>query len=255
VGGDAALAKRPGHLFRDVFVLQRGQGVERLDQCHLGAERPVQGGELQPDGAGPDHHHGAGDAIEVQGLVAGDDSLPQLHAGEELGLGSGGQDDALRLEGPPVDLDGPLPGQLRPSLDDLDLPRLDQRGQPGDELVDDLLLELLDLGPVRLAGGGDAPLRRPVDLVHHRGGLEEGLGGDASSEEARAPQPPVPLDQSHPLVQRCGPECRGVATGAGPDHDDVERIGHARPFVGGRTSTVSHTTATTVTSEMPWTSA
>jgi hypothetical protein len=89
---------------------------------------------------------------------------------------------------------------------DGDPPRLDQAGDPLDELVDDLVLEGSDRGPVGIAGGLDAPFLGAVDGVHHRCRLEQRLGRDATSQQTGTAQPVVAVDEGYPFAQLCGPE-------------------------------------------------
>ncbi len=99
-------------------------------------------------------------------------------------------------------------------------------GDAFDQLVDDLVLERPDRGPVGVARRLDAPLLRAVHGVHHGSGLQQCLGGDAAAEETGATQSVVALDDGNAFAQLCRPQGRGIATGAGADHKYVVRVRH-----------------------------
>src|SRR5215211_4285501 len=73
--GDAALLERPGQLALHVGVLQRHQAGQDLDQGHLGAHGPPEGGELHPDRPGTEHDHRLGQVVQLEGVVGVDDPL------------------------------------------------------------------------------------------------------------------------------------------------------------------------------------
>ena len=136
-----------------------------------------------------------------------------------------------------VDLHGRPRQELRGSLHDGDPAGFDQPGDALDQLVDDLVLEREHRRPIGVAGGLDAPFLRAIDRVHHRRGLQQRLGRDAATDEAGAAQPIVALDDGDTLAHLCRPESRGVAAGAGADHDDVVRVRHRSSSLLGRSRT------------------
>src|SRR5439155_677708 len=66
-------------------------------------------------------------------------------------------------------------------------------------------------------------------MVHDRRRLEEGLGRDASAQEARPSQTVVAFDQRDALPELGGPKGGGVSARPAAQHDDViPGVGH--PF-------------------------
>jgi urea carboxylase len=76
----------------------------------------------------------------------------------------------------------------------------------------------------------DAELLGAVYVIEDRGRLEEGLGGDAASQQTGPAQAVVALHQGHVLPELCRSEGRGVSARAGPDDHDVEGVRHAESF-------------------------
>src|SRR6185312_1243459 len=76
-------------------VLDRDDAGEHLEDGDLGVEAAIDGGELDPDGAGADHHQLLGDLVEGQDLDVGEDAVVGLEPGEHAGGGTGGDDDVL----------------------------------------------------------------------------------------------------------------------------------------------------------------
>ncbi len=89
-----------------------------------------------------------------------------------------------------------------------------------------LVLEGLDRRPVGLARGLDAPLVGAVHRVHHGGGLQQGLRGDATPEQAGAAEAVVTFDQGDALAELGGAQGGGVPARPGADHHYVVRITH-----------------------------
>src|SRR5439155_20069483 len=75
VNGDAAALERRGQLLGQVGVLEGNDPVEGLDERHLGTERPVDGRELDTDGAGADDRDRRGKRLECERVVGGDDAF------------------------------------------------------------------------------------------------------------------------------------------------------------------------------------
>src|SRR4029453_6980019 len=113
---------------------------------------------LDTDPPRPDYHGRRGDLRVPERLVARDDPRRDLQARQELGARPGGDDDVGGGDRP-IAPPAPRPRlQDRGTPDHVDLPSLHQARQTGDELVDDLGLERLDLRPVGLARGLYTPL-------------------------------------------------------------------------------------------------
>ena len=229
---DPALSERAGELLRDVLVLERRHALQRLDHRDVGAHRAVEGGELEPHGPGPDHHDRRRHVVEDEGLIAGDDPFRDLEPGEQSWVRAGREHHVSRLDLCPVDLHGRTCGELPRALDHVDLPRLDHGGQPADELVDDLRLELQDALPVGLALRLDAPLLGAVDRIHHRGGLEKCFRRDAAAEETGPAEAVVLLHERDLLAELGGADGAGVPTRARTEDDDVVgAVRHPYPFI------------------------
>ena len=231
--GDAATGEEARELRRHFVVLDGqdlGQGFEHR---HVGAVRGEDVGELHPDRPRPDDDQGARPHLAPDRTIGRDDLLlVERHAGERLGLGTGGEDDGLALE------------RLRPvHARDFDRVPARQDAHPG--VQRDLVLaeeEFDALGhPIgdasrALHGLGivGAPLRDrdaeflgAVEEADHLGIAQERLGRDA---------PPVEADPARPVVLHRGDgetELRAadrghVAAGPGADDDDVVVLAHRR---------------------------
>src|SRR5690606_15009476 len=205
---------------------------QRLAAVLLGPEVAHQRGGGGADGAATGGGRGGRHLGHRQHLVGGHDDAPvDLEARKGPGLRAGGDDDRVGGEGDPlaavvgVDGDG-APGVEPPvAVVDGDLAPLQQRGDAGDELVDDGLLALLGGRPVDLGrAGADAEVAgRGHGAVDVRG-LEQLLGGDAPHVEAGAAEPAL-LDECD-LEPGAGAVERGrVAAGAAADGDDVVVLG------------------------------
>ena len=91
---DAPLLEGAGHQADDVVVAAGEDGVERLEDRHLGAEVGQERGELAPDHPAPDDGDRGRQLLEVQELVRGHDPAPvDLEAGQACGHRPGRQDD------------------------------------------------------------------------------------------------------------------------------------------------------------------
>ena len=95
-------------------------------------------------------------------------------------------------------------------------------GEAAGQALDHAVLPVAELVEVDLRGGeGDAVAAHVDRLVHHLGGVEEGLGGDAADIEAHPAQGRPALDQHHLLAEVGGAEGGGVAAGAGAQHQHL----------------------------------
>ncbi len=114
-------------------------------------------------------------------------------------------------------------GSCRRPCTHLDLARLGHAGQAAGELLDHAVLE------ARAACRCRSPARRSVmpwsgsvlDLVHHRGGVQQRLRRDAADVQAHAAERGVALDQ-HGLHAEVGAAEGGrIAAGAGAEHQHL----------------------------------
>ena len=84
----------------DLGVLDRQDLRQHLDHGHLGAERAVERGELDADGAGADDQQRFRHALRHHGLEIGPDQLlVRLEARQHARPRAGGDDDVLGLIG------------------------------------------------------------------------------------------------------------------------------------------------------------
>src|SRR5262245_26962669 len=97
-------------------------------------------------------------------------------------------------------------------VDDVDLASLDEPGEAGDLLLDDVSLGLEDLRPVDLAACPDAPLLGPIDVVHDRRRLEERLRRDAAAQQTGPTELLAPFDDGDALAELRGAQGRRVST-------------------------------------------
>ena len=116
--------------------------------------------------------------------------------------------------------------QARRALDDVDPRVLTRPVTPFTSLSTTRVFERRRSAPSRVCPGIDAPLVGAVHGVEHGGGLQQGLGGDASTEQTGASEPVISLDQGDALTELGGAKGRGIAPGPGSDHDDVVGITH-----------------------------
>ncbi len=118
-----------------------------------------------------------------------------------------------------------------------DLAHLGHRRQAAGELAHHLVLVPEQLGAVDLRfAEADAEVGEVLDLVDHRGDVQQRLRRDAADVEADAAQRRVALDQDHLEAEVGGAEGGRIAAGAGAEHQqvavEVDRTGVAR--CGGR---------------------
>ena len=113
-------------------------------------------------------------------------------------------------------------GEPADALDDRDLARLGEAGEPAGQLLDHAVLPAAQR--VDVDGGcgeADAEMAHLLGLGDHLGGVEQRLGGDAADVEADAAQGRPALDQDDLAAQVGGAEGGGVAAGAGAQHQHL----------------------------------
>ena len=95
---DALLLETLARESGDLGVLDRQDLRQHLDHRHLGAERAVERGELDADGAGADHQQRLRHAVRHHGLEIGPDQLlVRLETRQHARPRAGGDDDVLGL--------------------------------------------------------------------------------------------------------------------------------------------------------------
>ena len=103
-----------------------------------------------------------------------------------------------------------------------DLAHLGHGGQSARQLANDFFfvraqLVDADLGRAKV----HAQIGHVADLVHHRGHMQQGLGGNAAHVQADPAQGGVALDQNHFQAQVGSTESGGVAARAGAQDQDI----------------------------------
>ncbi len=182
-----------------------------------------------------------GRRVHPEDVVARDDVLPvRCQTGQRLDPRAGREDDVGRLE----DALAAGPGRaVFAGLADADPLRTVEPTTTGDPRDLVLVDERLESGPHplddrvppgrhrRVVDDGLAGERQPVVLgvthaIGEGGQFEERLGRDAATVQAGAPDL-VLVDECDLQAQLGGAERRGIATGAGAEHHQIEVIGRA----------------------------
>ena len=198
---------------------------QHLEDGHLRAQSSEHGRELHPDHAPADDREPRGLLFEFQDAIRVDRQLRALKRYARHRR-PGGDDDVLGRDRLAADDHFPIPAEPGRSLERLDAARLEQTLDTLDELVDHRALALLRHGPVEADLARDqaerlAALRLRVQL----GRLQERLGRDAATHEARAAHA-VLLDDGCGRSELRGPECCHIAAGAAADDHYIKRSCH-----------------------------
>mmetsp|Transcript_28037 Transcript_28037/g.71455 ORF Transcript_28037/g.71455 Transcript_28037/m.71455 type:complete len:480 (+) Transcript_28037:805-2244(+) len=217
---------------RNLAVKARHQDVHGLDKGHLGAQRGVHVGELEPDVARADDGHPVRQPLELERVVGREHGLAvNGDAGGHEGHRAGGDDDVAR---------GHLAAHVHAARHAvLDLVRAHKLGRPHQDVHAQRLQRALQvalhrggqvLGVVRdaLAVKADRAhlhahgleVLRVLELAHAAGRGQQRLGGHAAAVDARAANV-VPLNHRHlePLLH--GVQGSTVATHTAADDDEV----------------------------------
>src|SRR5579872_4804555 len=156
---DAALAIDAREFFADFFVFHRDEPWEHLYDCYFAIEGAVDRGKFNPDCSGADNHQRFRDFFQAENFDVRQDAIVRFHAGQHAGFRTTGEDDVLRFElrrlGVVCDFDGEDSvlcgaGQLAVALDGLDFVLLHEEVEALGVFRDDLVLAVLDGGPVEL---------------------------------------------------------------------------------------------------------
>ncbi len=226
----AALLVGALHELGDIFVLEREDALERLDDGDLGAVGGVDVGELHPDGAGAHDQERPGRLLLHERAGGGPDAvLVDLQDRQIPRPRPRRDDDVLRLDGAlgavgTLDLDLTLPLQAAEPLDVRDLVLLEE--------VRDAAVHLIGHGAAPLLRGAeiegdllgdDAVLLAVLHLVDQERAREQRLGGDAADVEADATEL-VDLDARHAQAELRRADRRHVATRSAADDRNVEAV-------------------------------
>src|SRR5579862_2763464 len=238
----------------DLGVLGRQDLRQDFDDGHFGAERAIERGELDADGAGTDHEQRLRHAVGHHGFEIGpDEFLVGLDARQHAWPRAGGDDDVLCLIGAGAeralrrlavaglygDFSWRVDDGFAPDHGDLVLPH-----QKADAVVEPLRYgarAFHDGG--RIVGhfpGGEPVILGVLQVVEDFRGAEQRLGRDAAPVEADAAQIVTLHDRGFESELR-GADGADIAARSRADDDDVEiRLSHSKPqgsgshYMGGR---------------------
>src|SRR5262249_39077519 len=125
-------------------------------------------------------------------------------------------------------IDAAVAGQSRRSFDPVDLVLLEEELDAFRETGDDAILPRLHLTHVdrRRLDAGNAPLLRALDHLERGAFPGAAFGGTPPPQQARPPEPLLPLAHRRfqPELRRA--DCGNVAAGSGANHDHVIVGGH-----------------------------
>ncbi len=194
-----------------------------LDDGDVDAERLPDGGELDTDHAAAEDDGRLRDAVELEGVVRGDDAVAvDLQARDRARHGAGGQEDVAALDALAVDVHRGLRGELALTLDEGHLAGRHQALEALVQAGDDVVLVLVDAVDVdALEGGQHAELGGLLRLVGDLGRVQQRLGRDAAAVQAGAAELAL-LDQGDAQAQLGAAERRGVTAASASENDYVE---------------------------------
>ena len=162
-------------------------------------------------------------------MIGGDDGFAvELHERQLDRDGARGDEDVLGLERAVAGggADEHLAGlhETAEAADDLDVALLEQGADAHVELGDDLVLVRKHRGDVEgdLLRADEAVLLAVQGVLVDFGGVEEGLGRDATHVEAGAAEGIVFLHEGHLEAELAGLDGGDIATGTGTDYDEIE---------------------------------
>jgi len=218
------------HVGVDDVRLDHGEDLrEHLEHGDLAAQGREHGRELHADHAAADDGEARGHLLQLEDGVGVDGELGAFERDARNGR-AGGDDDVLGLQTLTGDVDRPVAHQLPGPTDDGHAAGFEKSLNAFDELVDHRAFPLLRRGPVEGDVVGDdaewgAALGKRVQLRR----LEQGLGGNAATDQAGAAQP-VLLDDGCVRPELRGAERCHVSARSATHHHDVERSRHIAPI-------------------------
>ena len=217
-------------------VLDRQDAVHHLHHRRLGAERVVEAGEFDADGAGADDQQLLRHVRRLKRVFVSPDPLSvRLQPRKLARAGAGGEDDGFRLQllRPLVGLDGDLAGRgdRRLPHHHLHLVLLEKVADAGVELLRhaarafhhgvDIIADPVGLKPEFLG---------PVHQVENFGGPQQRLRRDAAPVQANAAQMFALNDCGfQPQLRRA--DRRDIAPRPRADHDHIKIRSHLQPSV------------------------
>ena len=223
------------HLLPDLDQIAVGtlhQAVLHLDHVEARAQRRIDRAHLEPDDPAADDEHAPGLLAQFERAGRGDDArvvlqFGRLQEGQLDRLGTGCNDRApecnrLALAIGHHDAQAVWVGELASTVHDRDLAHLRHRGKATGQLADDLFLVGAQRGQVdRRCGVGHAHRRKVLHLVHHRGHVQQSLGGDATDIEAHTTERRVALDEDHPQPEVGCAKGGRVPARPGAEHEQI----------------------------------
>ena len=251
---DAGLLKGLARERRDLGVLGGQDLGQDFDDGYLGAERAIERGELDADGARAGDEQRLWQGRRQHGLEVGPDQLAVgLYARKHARARSGREDDVARgIASRPAGIFGrgliariwlALRGcnvdrarsfELRLAPDDIDAVLLEQEADAGGELAGDRARALDDGRQLdaRRAIDGNAEASRRLDLVQDLGRPQQRLGWNAAPVEADAAEE-CSLDDGRAQAELRGADRGDVAAGPGADDDHIIRARRLGTHIGG----------------------
>ena len=219
----------------DFLVLDGQDAVHHLDHGRVGAQRVVEAGEFDADGARADDQQLFRHPGRDKGVAVGPDQIAvRFEPRQFAGARAGGQHDVGggQVFGALVGGDGhaALGGDRCIAHDHGDLVLLHQMADARGELLGHPARAFHD--GIQIVGdivGAEAEFLGPVHQVEHFGGAQHRLGRDAAPVEADAAQI-LALDNHDLEAQLRGADRCDISPRPRADHDQVKCFGrHARP--------------------------
>ena len=231
------------------------QAVEHFDDINAGTQRRIDRGHFEADDAAADDQHFLRHEAQFQCPGRIDDARIVRQEGQ-MHRRTTRRDDAL-LEADDFLAAGfflPLASghfhgevigikEAAVTTHDVNLARLGHTGKAAGQLADDFCLvgtQFVDINLWR--GKTDAAIAQVVRFLHHRGDVQQGLGGNAADIEANTAQGAVTLDDNRFQTQIGGTEGRRITARASTEDEHVTfnigcpRVGGGRCCHGERLS-------------------
>src|SRR6266568_1292545 len=224
---DAELLQAPRDDANRVEVRPRQDLVHDLDHDDAAAELRVERADLEPGDAAADDREVRRDAGELERFLRAQDLLAIEAEGGQVGRSAARRDDRVRErdvlgDARASDVHAAGSGERCLSGEDLHAVPLAQLADSVHEPLHDGRLPRLQPSHVDLDRSGlDASFGGALDRLNEVPRVDEGLARDAAVVQAFAAEL-VPLDEEDVLAELRRADRRGIATGAGPDHHDVD---------------------------------
>ena len=229
---DAHFLVDAGHLAGDLFIFAGEDIVEEFHDGDFGSHAVVEVGEFHSDGTGAHHDDGSWLAGQGHGFAVADDFFAvDGNMRQAAGAGAGGEDDVLGL----------VEGDLAVGAGDFDF-AVNSHGAIAHDGVDFIFAEeeihafAHAFGHAAAAGHHlaeivgspfhmEAVFFGMVEVVHHFGAFEQGLGGDTAPVEAH-PAERLALDHGSFHTELRSPDRGNIAAGSASNDDNIVGLRH-----------------------------